>query len=93
MSTQEGQNHVKYNGLIQLPQKDMMWLLSACTNFLVTASSMICFTYEAKVHSERPRLPDTLTERDSSITRRRSRATMGRESTTKEATWEKYQSI
>lgn len=23
-----------------------MWLLSACTNFLVTASSMICFTYK-----------------------------------------------
>lgn len=27
-----------------LPQKEMMWLLSSCTNFLVTASSMICFT-------------------------------------------------
>lgn len=31
------------------PQKDMMWLLSACTNFLVTASSIICFTWETKV--------------------------------------------
>lgn len=30
------------------PQKDMMWLLSACTNFLVTASSIICFTWETK---------------------------------------------
>lgn len=27
----------------------MMWLLSACTNFLVTASSIICFTWETKV--------------------------------------------
>ena len=28
-----------------LLQNDMMWLLSAWTNFLVTASSMICFTW------------------------------------------------
>lgn len=47
-----------YNGRIRLPQKETMWLLSACTNFLVTASSMICFTYEAEGDGERPPPPE-----------------------------------
>lgn len=40
-----GQKHLQH-----LPQKDMMWLLSACTNFLVTASSIICFTWERRAN-------------------------------------------
>lgn len=35
------------------PQKEMMWLLSSCTNFLVTASSMICFTCRTEVPLEK----------------------------------------
>ena len=38
-----------------LPQKDIMWLLSAWTNFLVTASSIICFTWETERGRERER--------------------------------------
>ena len=30
-----------------------MWLLSSCTNFLVTASSMICFTCGTEAPSEK----------------------------------------
>lgn len=45
----------------RLPQKDMMWLLSACTNFLVTASSMICFTWKTKVNGARLSLCDSVT--------------------------------
>lgn len=52
--------HARIHGA-HLPQKDMMWLLSACTNFLVTASSMICFTWETKVNGARLSLSDSLT--------------------------------
>lgn len=35
---------MKSQEVTSLPQKEMMWLLSSCTNFRVTASSIICFT-------------------------------------------------
>lgn len=41
----------------------MMWLLSACTNFLVTASSMICFTYKRQKQRVRDQDQDVAPER------------------------------
>lgn len=35
-------------GATDSPQKEMMWLLSSWTNFRVTASSMICFTWKGR---------------------------------------------
>lgn len=53
--------HASSDSRRRLPQKDMMWLLSACTNFLVTASSMICFTWKTEVNGVRLNLSDSVT--------------------------------